>query len=248
MTTGKDRDGGDLAGDLPRDIGGKLDAPAPPPAPALLASVGNMKPVRTRSRFAAFAAVAAAGAVAPLALLVLRPWRVDLDALPTAWVLGAAAVWFAAFAVSLSAALVPARGDVLPSAGRASRVGMGALATLAAFALVASVQAPGVSPRVPPGVWPMTVSCLRCIAILLPMAALLLLAGVVALRRVLPTGARRIGVAIGAAGGALGGLALHLHCPMAETAHVVLGHVGGVVLAALAGGLLLPALLERLPR
>jgi Negative regulator of sigma F len=246
--TGRDRDGTDLPGGLQGDLGGTLDAPAPPPAPALLAAVGDMQPVRTRGRFTAFAAVAVAGAVAPLGLLVVRPWRADLDALPTAWVLGAAAVWFAAFAASLFAALVPARGDVLPAAGRASRVGLAALAVLAVFALVGSVQAPGVSPRVPPGAWPMMVSCVRCIAVLLPIAAVLLLAGVVALRRVLPMGARRIGVALGAAGGALGGLALHLHCPMAETAHVVMGHVGGVALAALAGGLLLPALLERPPR
>ncbi len=226
-------------------IGGRLDAAAPPPAAALLAKIGGMKAVRTRGRFAALAAVGTVGIVGPIALLVLMPWRRDLSALPPVWVVVAGAIWFGAFAASLVAALVPARGDVLPSAGRASRVALAAVAALAAFTLFGSIEAPGVSPRVPPGAWPLALSCLRCISVLLPVAIVFLIAGVVVLRRVLPMGARRVGVALGAAGGALGGFVLHWHCPLAQTAHVVLGHVGGVLLAAAAGALLLPALLER---
>ena len=241
----------DLRGDetvpdeLGVDIGGRLDAPAPPPAAELLAKIGGMQPVRTRGRFAALVAVVAAGTLLPVALLALMPWRRDLLALPRAWVIGAAAVWFAAFATPLVLALVPARGDVLPSAGRASRAALAVVGALAAFALLGSVEAPGVSPRLPPGAWPLVLSCLRCISVLLPVAAVFLIAGIVVLRRVLPMGARRIGVALGVAGGAMGGFVLHWHCPLAQTAHVVLGHVGGVVLAMAAGALLLPALLER---
>ncbi len=227
------------------EIGGRLDAPPPPPAPELLAKIGEMKPVRTRGRFAALAAVTLVGIVVPIGLLVELPWRRDLYALPSAWVIGAAAVWFAAFASSLVAALVPARGDVLPSASRASRAAIAAVGALAAFTLLGSVEAPGVSVPVPPGAWPLVLSCLRCISVLLPIAAVFMIAGLVALRRVLPMGARRIGVALGAAGGAMGGFVLHWHCPLAATAHVVLGHTGGVLLAALAGGILLPALLDR---
>lgn len=237
---------GDSDGDeLGAGIGGRLDAAPPPPAAELLAKLGGMKAVRTRGRFAALAAVGAAGIVGPIALLILMPWRRDLSALPPAWVAGAAAIWFGGFAASLVAALVPARGDVLPSAGRASRVALAAFAALAAFTLFGSVEAPGISPRVPPGAWPLVVSCLRCISVLLPVAVVFLLAGIVVLRRVLPMGARRIGAALGAAGGAMGGFVLLWHCPLAQTAHVVLGHLGGVLLAAAAGALLLPALLER---
>jgi hypothetical protein len=236
----------DLDGDkLDVAIGGRLDAPPPPPSPELLARIGGMRAVRTRGRFAALAAVATAGIIAPIGFLMLTPWRRDLSALPPAWVAVAAAVWFAAFAASLGAALVPARGDVLPSAGRASRVAIAAVGILGAFTLFGSVDAPGVSPRLPPGVWPLLASCLRCIALLLPIAVVFLLAGVVVLRRVLPMGARRIGLALGAAGGAMGGFVLHWHCPFAATAHVVLGHFAGLLLATLAGALLLPALLER---
>jgi len=235
----------DSDGELGVDIRGGLDAAAPPPAAELLAKVGEMKAVRTRGRFAALVTVGVAGLIGPIALLVLMPWRRDLGALPPAWVAGAAAIWFGACATSLVAALVPARGDVLPSAGRASGVAFAAVAALAVFTLLGSVEAPGVSPRLPAGAWPLVLSCLRCIALLLPVAVVFLIAGIVALRRVLPMGARRIGVALGAAGGAMGGFVLHWHCPLAQTAHVVLGHAGGVLLAAAAGAFLLPALLER---
>jgi len=52
-------------------------------------------------------------------------------------------------------------------------------------------------------------------------------------------------LALGAAGGAMGGFVLHFICPFAGTAHVLLGHVGGTILAAGAGAVLLPALLRR---
>jgi hypothetical protein len=239
--TAKDRD----AGEIEAGFGDRLDAPAPPPAPALLDAVSGMSAVRTRGRFGAFAAVLGIALVAPLVLLAVRPMRRDLGALPPVWLVAAAAVWLGAFVVSLAAALVPMRGDVLPAAGRASRVGVGAIAGLAAFVLVASVDAPGVSAPAPHGMGPLLASCLGCMGVLLPIAGLCLIAGVVVLRRALPMGARRIGVALGAAGGAMGGAALVFHCPIAGKAHLVLGHVGGVALAALAGALLLPLLLDR---
>lgn len=226
-------------------IAGQLDAPAPAPAAGLLQAVGGMRAVRTRGRFGAFAAVLGVGLVAPLALLALRPLRRDLLALPRLWLLGAAALWFLASTATLASALIPARGDVLPSAGRASRLGLRAIVALALFFVIDSVVVPGASAPVPGGAGPLLQSCLRCIGILLPVAAVYLIAGGLILRRVLPMGAQRIGVALGAAGGAMGGLALLFHCPIAGGAHVVLGHVGGVALAALAGALLLPALLRR---
>ena len=41
------------------------------------------------------------------------------------------------------------------------------------------------------------------------------------------------------AGGAMGGLVLHFICPIADTGHVALAHVGGMALAAAVGALLL---------
>jgi hypothetical protein len=233
----------------PEDFTGAMterrDVEPPPPAGALLQAVGAMKPVRTRGRLTAFLLVLAAGVIAPLVLLLLRPLRGDIGGLPPAWVGGAALVWLAAVAVSLAAALVPARGDVLPSAGRAARVGGVVTVSSALAALLGTVDAPGLSHVPAPGLASLLMSSLRCIAVALPIAAVFVLAGFLALRRVLPMGARRIGVALGAAGGAMGGLALHFHCAIATPSHVLLGHVGGVALAALAGALALPALLQR---
>jgi hypothetical protein len=48
-------------------------------------------------------------------------------------------------------------------------------------------------------------------------------------------------MALGAAGGAMGGMALVFICPFASTAHVVGGHVVGMLLAAAAGALLVRA-------
>lgn len=219
-------------------------APPPPPAPALLEAVGRMKPVRTRTRFGAFLTVLMVGAIAPAVSLLTRPVRRDLSGLPPAWVIAGAALWAGAFVLTLAAALIPRRGDVLPAAGRAARVGAAALVALFLFALLATADVPGVSVRPEALGWSLAESCGHCLKFVLPIAALLMLGGVFVLRRALPMGARRIGLALGAAGGAVAGLALHFQCPIAGTAHVVLAHVGGMVLAALAGGLVLPALLD----
>jgi hypothetical protein len=222
---------------------GQLQAPAP--SNALLNAVQGMKPVRTRTRFGAIAAVALLGLIWPAVVLTHHAYRPDLGALPLGWVIGAAALWGAAFVLSLTAALVPRRGDVLPAPGRASRVGGVALAGLFAFALAASAQVRGVSLRPEDAHMTLAQSCVHCASFVLEIAVPFLLLGLFALRRLVPMGRARIGMALGAAGGAMGGFVLHFICPLAGTAHVVLGHVGGTLLAAAAGAALLPALLRR---
>ncbi|HEX3904161.1 MAG TPA: NrsF family protein [Polyangia bacterium] len=222
---------------------GRIDAP--PPSLDLLNAVEGMKPVRTRARFGTLAVVALIGLSWPALVLTHHAFRPDLAALPLGWVIASAALWSAAFAVSLTAALVPRRGDVLPAPGRASRVGGTAVTGLFLFALVASVQVPGISLRPEDAHMTLLQSCVHCASFVLEVAAPFLLAGLFALHRLVPMGRARIGMALGAAGGAVGGLVLHFICPFAGTAHVVLGHVGGTILAAAAGAALLPALLRR---
>jgi hypothetical protein len=222
---------------------GHLEAPAP--SNDLLNAVQGMKPVRTRTRFGAVAAVSLLGLISPAVVLTHHAYRPDLGALPLGWVIVAAALWGAAFVLSLTAALVPRRGDVLPAPGRASRVGGVVLAGLFAFALAASVQVPGVSLRPEDAHMTLAQSCVHCASFVLEIAVPFLVLGLFALRRLVPMGRARIGMALGAAGGAMGGLVLHFICPLAGTAHVVLGHVGGTLLAAAAGAALLPALLGR---
>jgi hypothetical protein len=222
---------------------GQIQAPAP--SHALLNAIEGMKPVRTRRRFGALAAVALVGLIWPALVLTVHAHRPDLGALPLGWVIAAAALWGAAFVLSLTAALVPRRGDVLPAPGRASRVGGLALGGLFAFALAASVQVPGISLRPEDAHLTLMQSCVHCASFVLEIAVPFLVVGLLALRRLVPMGRARIGLALGAAGGAMGGFVLHFICPFAGTAHVVLGHVGGTILAAAAGAALLPALLRR---
>jgi hypothetical protein len=217
----------------------------PPPSQELLNAIQGTKPVRTRTRFGALAAVALVGLVGPVLVLTHHAYRLDLGALPLGWVVAAAALWSAAFVSALTAALVPGREDVLPAPGRASRVGGAALAVLFTFALAASAQVPGVSLRPEDAHMTLLQSCVHCAGFVLKVAIPILLVGLYVLRRLVPVGRARIGMALGAAGGALGGFVLHFICPLAGTAHVVLGHVGGTILAAAAGAMLLPALLRR---
>jgi hypothetical protein len=221
-----------------------VDGPAPPPAPELMKAIGDMKPVQTRGRFGAFLTVMLLGLLAPVATLLLRPLRRDLGALPTTWVVAASLAWGLAFVLTLAATLVPRRGDVLPAAGRASRAGTAALVLLALFTLFATADAPGIPDR-PVGTFAFVAACGHCAGYVVKVAAVFLIAGVLALRRLAPVGRSKLGMALGAAGGAMGGLALVFLCPIGETAHVVLGHVGGMTLAAAAGALLLPSLLRR---
>jgi hypothetical protein len=221
---------------------GQLEAP--PPSDDLLNAVAGMKPVRTRARFGAFAAVALLGLISPALVLTHHAYRPDLGALPLGWVIAAAALWGAAFVLSLAAALVPRRGDVLPAPGRASRVGGVALGGLFVFALAASVQVPGVSLRPEDAHMTLAEACVHCASFVLEIAVPFLVIGLFALRRLVPMGRGRMGMALGAAGGAMGGFVLHFICPFAGTAHVVLGHVGGTILAAALGAALLPALLR----
>jgi hypothetical protein len=201
--------------------------------------------VSTRSRFGAFVLVALAGLVAPAVVLAHHAYRPDLAALPLAWVIVAAALWAAASVSALTAALIPRSGDVLPAPGQASRVAVTVLLALVGFALAASVHVEGVSLRPADAHLTLLQSCVHCASVVLEIAGPFLFVGVYALRRLVPVGRGRLGLALGAGGGAMGGFVLHFICGFAGTAHVLIGHVGGTILAAAVGAALLPALLRR---
>ena len=229
-----------------RGVGSGFDGtPPPPPAPMLIKAVEGMQPVRMRSRFGAFTVVLVAGLIWPTLTMLLRPMRPDLAVLPRIWVVVGAVLWGAAFVLSLAAALIPRRGDVLPGASRASRISFLAILAVFFFGLFFTVQVPGVSMVPADRGWTLFDSCLHCISYVFRVSGVLLLVSFLVLRRLMPVGARWLGMGLGAAGGALGGLTLHFICPFAGTDHVVLAHVGGMILAAAAGAALLPSLLER---
>ncbi len=222
-----------------------METPPPPPSPEILKTLGTMKPVRTRSRFGAFAAALAIGAIWPAYSLSSSALRPDLGKLPPAWVAIGAALWAFAVVASLAAALVPARGDVLPAGSRASRASAIAMGLVVLFMALWTARVPGVSVRPEDIGKTLLQSCYGCGKYVLQVAAIVIVLGVLLLRRRLPVGAGRIGLAVGAAGGALGGLALHFLCPIATTPHIMLAHVGGMILSSLAGALILRGLLGR---
>jgi hypothetical protein len=69
--------------------------------------------------------------------------------------------------------------------------------------------------------------------------------GALFLRGALPVSSRWIAAALGAGGGCLGGLVLHLHCHIADGLHVGVIHGGVVIIAALLSAALAPRATDR---
>jgi hypothetical protein len=206
----------------------------PPPSEALLAAMGRVTPVRTRRPMRRFALVAAASLAYTALWLVWFPPRKDLPFLPR-FVWGAELlVWLAAFVGTMAAAIVPRRGAVLPDAPRAGRFAALAALALIALGLVAAPSAAGHTlffnePH------EQVAGIFRCMTFGLFVALVPLTFALVASRRVLLVGSTRVMAAAGAAGGALGGLVLHVLCPVGGALHVGFGHGGAVMVAAALG-------------
>ena len=69
--------------------------------------------------------------------------------------------------------------------------------------------------------------------------------GAIFLRGAVPVCSRWIAATLGAAGGCLGGLLLHMHCRIADGPHIGLIHGGVVVVAAALAALLVPRATDR---
>jgi hypothetical protein len=120
--------------------------------------------------------------------------------------------------------------------------GIGAVAASIGFVaagLLFHRHAPGLSVVPEPSLHTLLAhsGCLRtgAIASLVPVALSALL-----LRGSVPVGSRWAGAGVGAAGGSLGGLMLHLHCPVADALHLGVIHGGVVVIGVVVGALAVP--------
>ena len=216
--------------------------PPPPPSAALMASVAEMRPVRTRVPFRALMIVAVAACVFPVAALALFPLRKALSALPPLWFAGVGLVWLAGFIVPLTFAILPRARQVLPDGARAGRTALLASLTLVLMGLLLTVDAPGVTilPRTTwEGFWHLW---WHCVSFSFKVTVPAVLVGAFCLRKVAVARLWQLGAAVGAAGGALSGLTLHGLCPYGGSAHVGLAHGGGVVIGAVLGALWLPVL------
>jgi hypothetical protein len=218
---------------------GQPPGDAPPPGAALLQAVGTMQPVPTRKPARALLVLLGIGLVWPV-VAVIAGTRDDLPFLPVAWVVVMALAWAGGVVAPLVTALLPRRGEVLPDAGRAGVVAAACASILVLLGLVATVDAPGATaiPRsFARGWW-------HCLSYGLKVAAPVLIASAVVLRRLHPVGSWRVAAALGAAGGALGGLTLHFVCGYGGGMHVGLAHAGAVVVCAGIGALVLSPFLK----
>ena len=210
---------------------------APAPSPELLAKIRAMRPVTLRHPerqvvrvMAASLLYAAAWLVGPATWIWGRALRADLAQLPRAWLIGFGVMWLLGFAAPLCVAMLPRRGQVLHRVSAAAAAVWIALVVVGTTALLAQV-APGASQIAVTRAQLLSVTA-QCTAALLSIAVVPTTLALWALRRAIPIGWAAVAGAIGAAGGALGGLALHLHCPWAEPMHVLLGHAAPVALMA----------------
>ncbi|MDB4969243.1 MAG: hypothetical protein JWN44_4932 [Myxococcales bacterium] len=202
-----------------------MSAPdVPPPSPALLERLSDLRPVRTRRPRLDATLVALGSLGATAALLLTSRLRGDLA---SPLVLAAAAACALGFAVELWWALVPPRGQVLPLR-RASGLRVAAVWALLCVVLVAA----GHDARAVP-VHDFMVGARGCFFFGCAMALAPALLCLLVLRKTLDLGGWRLGAVVGGAAGALGGLGLELHCANGHAMHVLVAHGGAIALPAL---------------
>lgn len=223
----------------------RLAAAPPSPVPqlpaALESELADLRPVSPRRPMHQLAIVVAASLVYGAGLVAALSIRRDMTELPVIWVIGIAFAWLLGFAIPCYLALVPRRGAMMP---RWRWAAASALVTSIAFVVLGLL----VHPSGPSSVhynWERFARGHACLEIGLATALLPVIVGALFLRGALPVGSRWIAAALGAGGGCLGGLVLHLHCHIADGLHIGLIHGGVVLVAALLAAALVPRATDR---
>jgi hypothetical protein len=218
--------------DLPR-----MPPPAPPPmSPMLEAQLAQLGPVATRRPVRQIALLVALSLAYGAGVLAMVAMRADARELPMGWLVGAAAAWLAGFVVPLYAATVPRRGAVIPRWKLAAAAAL--IGSIAFIALGLAIHPSGPS-SVTLG-WEHFGRGAGCLGVGIATALVPVVGGAIFLRGALPVGSRWIAAALGAGGGSLGGLVLHMHCRVTDGLHVGLIHGGVVGVAALLAAALVP--------
>jgi hypothetical protein len=200
----------------------------PPPSAELLALVARGGPVRTRRPGRTLAVVALASVLWAAALLLLvLGLRPDMRALPVVPTVLYALICLTGFAAQLAFALVPSPSRVLPSAHESARYSLIVLAIVVPLTLVFA-RAHG-SGGTSAFAWH---AALACAGGGLAVAATPVLLGLHALHRVVPGGAWRTSLSLGASAGILAALTLQLHCSTPGLVHVSLAHGAAMTIPA----------------
>lgn len=213
---------------------------APPPLPASLeAEIQQLQPAAPRRPRRQFIGISLLSLIFGVLLLLYLGLRSDLAGLPALWMIAYCAAWLASFLGISWLVLVPDPGRVMPDWRRA---GMGAAVATIGFVaagLLLARQAPGLSVVLEPSLHGL-VRGHHCLLTGVLTALVPVVLGALILRGTLPVGSRWAGAGMGASGGSLGGLMLHLYCPVADGLHLGVVHGGVVLVSALLGMLIIP--------
>lgn len=205
---------------------------APPMGSALVRELAGLRPATTRLPRREWAAVLGLSTFYGTGILAWMGVRDDLSRMPPAWLVGMGIAWLAGFLTVTWLVLVPPRGHVMPRWRRAAAVAGLVAAILVTAGLLRPDALAATGTTYPATVATVAARGHQCLRWGMTVAALPVLLTFLAIRGAVPVGCRWLGAAIGAAGGAFGGLTLHLHCPISEPFHVGLVHGGLVVVTA----------------
>lgn len=209
----------------------------PPPGDILDKMIEEVVAVRARRPLRQFLMLGVASLVYSALVLFLVHPRKDMPGQEMAWLVGAGVVWALGFLVPTSLALIPRKGSVMPRWRFAAVASVVTAVTFIALGLLIHPTVPGVSLNYGTkmflhGHW--------CLEIGVATALVPVALGALCLRGAIPVGSRWVAAALGAGGGGLGGLVLHLHCHVTDPLHQGVVHGGVVVVSALLSALIVP--------
>lgn len=215
----------------------RLPPPKPPPlSPLLEAELKRLAPVETRRPIRQLVLLVAISLVYGAGVLAMLAIRADVHELPMGWLVAAAAVWLLGFVAPLYVAMVPRRGAVAP---RFQLAAIAALLGSIGFIALGLLVHPSGPSSVALG-WERFGRGAGCLGTGVATALVPVVGGAIFVRGAVPVGSRWIAAALGAGGGSLGGLVLHLHCWVTDGLHVGVMHGGVVAVAALLAAALVP--------
>jgi hypothetical protein len=220
----------------------QLPPPSPPAlAAALEAELAQLAPVATRRPLRQLALLIAVSLIYGAGFVAMLAVRRDLHELPMGWLLGVGVMWLAGFVVPVYLATVPRAGAVAP---RWRLAGIASVIAAIGFIGLGLVLHPS-GPSSHPLGWAQFGRGHGCLELGLAAALVPVVVGAIFLRGALPVGSRWAAAGLGAGGGSLGGLMLHLHCSVTDGLHVGLIHGGVVGVAALLAAAVVPRATDR---
>ncbi len=205
----------------------------PPIGKKLSEQIEAMEPVdmrRPMREFALFVAISV-----PFVVLVIfaTGTRSDLPSLSPLWLGSVALVWFVSYLAAAYIGFVPAKGHVAPRSRTIRQVVGASAVVMMTLGIFATQTVHGISKIYPSTVENFVSHAGACAVFGFGSGIIPGVFALILMRRFVPVGRASIGLSLGAAGGSLAGLALLMHCPIAERFHVGLVHGAAIVTAAI---------------